>query len=262
MLRRLALCALALVPLAFAPAQAQDTRLQALTTLDAGRGWQAVGRLDLAGEGGEQRAFCTATLIAPDRVLTAAHCLYHRPSGTRIDLSQITFLAGWRSGRAEAIRGIRRVAIEPDFRFTTGGALDRVASDLALLELDQPIRLPSIRPFPVAANTPAAGSPVAVVSYARERSETPALQESCTLLDRRANRVLVMSCDIDFGASGAPVFVSGPDGAQIVSVISAMAETAARKVALGMQIEGRINTLEAMLTGPVGARNTARFIRP
>ena len=44
-----------------AAAMAQDSRLQRMDTLDAGRKWEAVGRLDVNGEG-----FCTGALIAPD----------------------------------------------------------------------------------------------------------------------------------------------------------------------------------------------------
>lgn len=256
---RTRLFASALMSVALAStAVAQDSRLQTLATLDESRGWQSVGRLNIG-----DRAFCTATLIAPDRVLTAAHCLFDRTTGARIDDSQITFLAGWRTGRAEAIRGISASAIEAGFRFTQGDTLDRVASDLALLQLDQPIRLPSLQPFGVASAAAEAGAPVAVVSYARERSEAPSLQDRCTVLDQRRDGVMVLSCAIDFGASGAPVFTVQDGQARIVSVLSAMASASGQTVALGMRLDGRLSTLEAALElGPIGARNSARFLRP
>lgn len=250
------IAAFALAAVLSSGAIAQDSRLQALSTIDASRGWQAVGRLDIGG-----RSFCTATLIAPDRVLTAAHCLYDRASGARIEDGRITFLAGWRTGRAEAIRGIRRSVIEPEFRFAAGDTLARVATDLAVLQLDMPIRMPSIRPFAIALGVPVSGDSVAVVSYARERAEAPSLQDRCAVLEQRYDGVMVLSCAIDFGASGAPVFAFEDGEARIVSVISAMAETAAQTVALGMRIEGRVAALSASLEGS-GARESARFLRP
>jgi hypothetical protein len=78
---------------------AQETALKRLDTGDDGRGWEAVGRLELAGRG-----FCTGALIAPDLVLTAAHCLYDSNTGARLDHEKIEFLAGWRNGRASAYR--------------------------------------------------------------------------------------------------------------------------------------------------------------
>ncbi|MFN3955218.1 MAG: trypsin-like serine peptidase [Pararhodobacter sp.] len=234
-----------------------DSALHPLTTRDSSRGWEAVGRLNLG-----SRAFCTATLIAPDRVLTAAHCLFDRATGAPLEPGSITFLAGWRTGRAEAIRGIRRMAIEPGFQPGNGEALDRVAADLALLELDQPIRLPSITPFVLSGDTPRRGAQVAVVSYARERAEAPSLQNRCTVMDQRHDGVMVLSCAIDFGASGAPVFAFDGAEPRIVSVISARAESGAQQVALGMRLEGRVEALAARLGTAGGARNTARFLRP
>jgi len=250
---------------ALATAQQGAGALQALETRDSGRGWQAVGRLNL----GESR-FCTGTLVAPDRVLTAAHCLFQ--DGRRIADSQIEFLAGWRNGRAEAIRGARRTVIAPgyDGAASQDQVLGLVARDLALVELDQPIRASAVLPFQIATRQPHAGEMVAVVSYARERSERPSLEEACTILDSRPDRVIVLDCSIDFGASGAPVFRVGPEGAQIVSVISALARggpgpsgaPGTTPLALGMQIIATLASMNAELDSGAGARGSARFLRP
>jgi len=248
-----------------APAQ-QDTRLQALQTGDQTRGWEAVGRLNMNGVG-----FCTGTLIAEDRVLTAAHCLYDRRTGERIDESRLEFLAGWRTGRAEAIRGVRRAAIWPGFDFSAGAELGNVPTDIAVLELDRPIRTTGIHPFAISNSTAEPGAPVAVVSYARDRAEAPSIQETCHVLDQRRDGVSVFSCNIDFGSSGAPVFMADGAGIGIVSVISARAEQQDRPISLGMRLGGRVDALLAALDAgvpdaasgqPQGARTTARFLRP
>ena len=64
--------------------------------------------------------------------------------------------------------------------------------------------------------------------------------------------VLVMSCDVNFGSSGAPVFRIQDGQAQIVSVISAKAQVDGQKVALGAQLDGSVELLKSQLSSGVG----------
>ena len=81
--------AASLVVLSVGSALAQGgSGLRALITADDTRGWEAVGRLDIGRDG-----FCTGALVAPDVVLTAAHCLFNPVTHKRIDDRDIQFLA-------------------------------------------------------------------------------------------------------------------------------------------------------------------------
>jgi hypothetical protein len=88
---------------------------------------------------------------------------------------------------------------------------------------------------------------------------------------------LVLSCSVDFGSSGAPVFSTVDGEVRVVSVISAKAEVDGRKVALAVPLAAPLKALRTAMsearmrgrteTGGVsvlsgGQGGGAKFIKP
>lgn len=247
-----------------------------LTTLDTAlsrRGLEGVGRIDVAGVGGMQ-GFCTGALVSPTQVLTAAHCLFDKSTGAPISTDRLTFRAGFHHGEESALRRVRRMVMHPGYSHQTDPSHSSLRADLALLELDRALQIASVQPFDARGHLES-GDVVQVVSYARGREDAPSSEDDCSVLDRD-DRVLVLSCSVDFGASGAPVFVRTNRGLRIVSVISAMTTWQDRPVALAVTVEQGLRRLQMEFaasprTTPVrkvvrvgqGERTgTIRFLRP
>ncbi|AHM04006.1 Trypsin domain protein [Roseibacterium elongatum DSM 19469] len=244
----------------------QDSPLRVLQTGDDSRGWEAVGRLD-TGIG-----FCTATLIAPDLVLTAAHCLFHPDSGARLDDRDLSFQAGLRNGRPEAIRHIRRGHVMPGYSVLRGIEMDMIARDLALLELDLPVGSARFAPIAAGGAAPLRGA-VTVVSYGADREDAPSLQDRCTILGGQGV-VRSLSCRIDRGSSGAPVLRMTAHGPRVVAVMSATGRAATGQPrSVSVAIEAALPVLLSQRAGaatgaaggtmrPDRGRLGAHFIRP
>lgn len=182
--------------------------------------FSAVGRLNLDGRG-----FCTATLIAPRLVMTAAHCLWKKRSGKAIAPENLHFVAAYRKGKYRAHRRGRAVKPHPDFDPAAPDTLGKMASDIALVILDEAIPESVIAPIPLDREPGRLRMvlPLTLVSYARDRAYLPSVEVGCVVRHMQG-RLLFTDCDSNFGVSGAPVLTERGGVLRVLGVVSGIAE--------------------------------------
>jgi V8-like Glu-specific endopeptidase len=176
--------------------------------------FRGVGRLNIAGTW-----FCTATLIAPDVIVTAAHCLYDPRNGERVRDSGLRFVADYRPGQRGALRRVARTVVDPGFAFEARTTYAGVGADLAVALLNRPLP-DAVAPLPTAGFEPGA-APLAIVSYAQDRAHAPSIEAPCGVVER-TGPVVALDCAVTYGASGSPLFQGEGPEARLVGVVSAM----------------------------------------
>jgi protease YdgD len=226
-------------------ALADTTGLRRLTTRVDTFGWEAVGRIDVA-EGG----YCTGTLIAPDLVLTAAHCIFDPVSGTARDPREVRFRAALRDGAMVAEARVARMVAMPGYQPGAPASADNIRLDVALLELADAIPSGVAAPFLIA-DAAVRGREISVVSYASGRDNALSLQRGCNVLGRQ-DGLMAFDCDVTFGSSGAPVFDWSAGRARILSIISAGNRSDEGTVAYGMALPDAVSVLKAGLRSGAG----------
>ena len=227
----------------------QSTSLTDLTQRGDFLGLEAVGRLD------NPNGYCSATLIAPDLVLTAAHCVFQAGSRMQYSAEDLTFRAALTDGKALAERRAIRIAVDPSYDYPGPLSRARVVSDIALVLLEEPISTSIADPFALHSGGTIDG-PVSVVSYGRGRNERMSWQRGCNILERDRGLV-VMDCDVTYGSSGSAIFARENGRYRIFSVTSAIGTQNGKRVAYGMELSKRVAALKRSIRATPVRRTSA-----
>lgn len=185
-----------------------------MVPLEAHPDWAAIGRVNVTGY--RRRSACTGTLVSPDRVVTAAHCLFRDGEPARVE--DIRFAAGWFRGTPAAVGRVTSVDFPGLWSPGAPATADTIASDVAILTLSDPIT--DVEPLPVSKGD---GGEMRIIGYRWDRPHALTDHTPCIGTARFAP-ALGLTCRVVSGTSGAPVLTLEDGAWAVMGVTSARAD--------------------------------------
>lgn len=193
--------------------------------VETGPPWTAVGQVNI---GGYRRVgLCTGTLVAPDLVITAAHCLVDRHTGRVHPARHVHFVTAVDRGAFGEHATARCVRFLKDYRFVPTPPRSRrlpesaFATDVAAILLETPLTTP---PAPVAKDVRSgSATTLAHAAYPADRRFRLTAHVGCRLLpSEEATPLWRTDCDTHPASSGGPVFVSRDGTLALAAVMVAV----------------------------------------
>lgn len=190
----------------------------------------AIGRLDARAE----FTSCTATLVSPDVIVTAAHCIF--PRGKKLPPEAMVFTPNVGAQRLPEVRVAEILGLGVDHMDPEKPDQTPTQVDWAVLRLSNAVT--NVEPIPV--------EPLALPEIARRIEAGQSLSnfgygsygvtiaqrlhrsEACTLVPEwkqlaadSSDRVVITTCPVIKGDSGGPILINDPKaGRRLIAVVS------------------------------------------
>ncbi len=198
-------------------AAADTTDLEVIDSTEAP--WPSIGRVNVAGF--RSTSMCTGTLIAPNIVLTAAHCFFNKRTLKRFPTEDVLFLAGVRRDDFAA-------RLEADCLLTKKGYVPKkqprlrdIHDDAGIIILKEPSTLAPVPALTLKeAKLLSRETRFQSAGYRRSRRYLPTVVPSCKVIAASEDS-WVTDCPTESGASGGPLLVKTPEGLRVAGVMSA-----------------------------------------
>lgn len=172
--------------------------------------WRAIGQLDF------ENGACTATLVAADVVLTAAHCF---DNDGRLD-RPVAFFAGLDGGNYVDVAGIRDYYVNPRYDGDSDPGIGQGnGEDWGFARLDRPLGdtlgfLSVLAPQSDDQRRAVAGTwfTLSQAGYSWDTGDRLSAHLGCRIVQFHGDNSMFHECDTTLGDSGSPFFVDRGNG--------------------------------------------------
>ena len=189
------------------------------------------------------RNTCSAVLIAPAVVATAAHCV----EGLRKRLGKtgqsLRFRTGAYPGHPATTHEAVEIFTHPLYQALSEEERGRILSDIAVLRLAEPVAPADARPLPIGAAMEA-GERLLIASYAGGRGDR-ARERICPSLAIKSS-VAQLSCKVTGGESGAPVLRLTDAGPELAGILVAGGRQGHQPYGFAVEARSRLAQLRAV----------------
>ena len=197
--------------------------------------WSSIGKLF-----NETGGSCSGVVIARDKILTAAHCLFNARTRRFIPAEALHFLVGYRTGRYSAHARIASYEIGAGFDPLRYDQTSE--ADWAVLTVTESLPA-AIEPLRLRRAPSPSGTKAVLVGYPQERAFAMSADRDCELRDKiSAGRLLLHTCRSTFGYSGGPILV-GTGGREMevagIQIASMQSNGTEKMIAVPAQAIGR-----------------------